>query len=59
MPVIGATLAAANVPHTVRAAHAANADQHAAINCEYSAMCAEVANSSEIPTKRCNHFGRD
>jgi hypothetical protein len=26
----------------------ASADQHAAINCEYSSMCAEVANSSEV-----------
>jgi len=26
----------------------ASANQHAAINCEYSAMCAEVANSSEV-----------
>jgi hypothetical protein len=42
----GATLAAANVAAVAPAA--ASAGQHAAINCEYSAMCAEVANSSDV-----------
>src|SRR6266581_9381040 len=46
--VVGATLAAANVPHTVHAARAANASQHATINCEYSSLCAEVANSADV-----------
>ena len=46
--VAGATLAAANPRHPMRTAHAASASQHAAINCEYSAMCAEVGNPQEI-----------
>jgi hypothetical protein len=40
-----ATLAAASPP---RAAHAAAASQHAAINCEYSSLCAEVGNPAEV-----------
>lgn len=43
--VASATLAAANSPLT---AHAANVSQHAAIDCEYSSLCAEVANSSDV-----------
>jgi len=43
--VASATLAAANSPLT---AHAANVSQHAAINCQYSSLCAEVANSSDV-----------
>src|SRR5258708_39994776 len=46
--VVGAMLAAANVPHTVHATHAANASQHATIDCQYSGMCAELANPAEI-----------
>ena len=46
--VAGATLAAANSPQTARTANAAGAGQHAAINCEYSAMCAELANPSDV-----------
>jgi len=44
--LIGATLATANVAAVAPAA--ASTDQHAAINCEYSAVCAEVANSSDV-----------
>jgi hypothetical protein len=43
--VAGATLAAANTPHT---AGAASAGPHAAINCEYSSLCAEVGNPAEV-----------
>src|SRR5215472_16182710 len=43
--LIGAAIAGANVAAVSPAAAAT--DQHAAINCEYSAMCAEVANSSD------------
>jgi hypothetical protein len=39
---------AANPAHAVRTAPAAGASQHAAINCEYSGMCAEVANPSDV-----------
>ena len=46
--VAGATLAAANSPQTARTANAASASQHAAINCEYSAMCAELASPSDV-----------
>src|SRR5499427_5682923 len=46
--VAGATLAAANSPQTARTAQAARASQHAAIDCEYSAMCAAVANPSDV-----------
>ena len=46
--VAGATLAAASPAQTVRAAHAASASQHAAIDCEYSSMCAELANPSDV-----------
>ena len=44
--LIGATMAGANVAAVTPAA--AGTDQHAAINCEYSAVCAEVANSSDV-----------
>jgi hypothetical protein len=44
--LIGTTMAAANVASVAPAAAAAY--QHAAINCEYSAVCAEVANSSDV-----------
>ena len=44
--LIGATMAGANVAAVAPAA--ASAGQHAAINCEYSATCAEVANSSDV-----------
>ena len=44
--LIGATMAGANVAAVAPAA--ASTDQHAAINCEYSAVCAEVANSSDV-----------
>jgi hypothetical protein len=43
--VAGATLAAVSV---AGAGPAAGASQHAAINCAYSAVCAEVANPSEV-----------
>jgi hypothetical protein len=46
--VAGATLAAANAPHAARATHAAGTSQHAAIDCEYSSVCAEVANPAEV-----------
>ena len=41
----GAAMAGANA---AVAPAAASAGQHAAINCEYSAVCAEVANSSDV-----------
>jgi hypothetical protein len=44
--LVGATLAAANLGAVVPAA--ASTGQHAAINCGYSALCAEVANSSDV-----------
>src|SRR6266702_2278669 len=44
--LIGATMAGANVAAVAPAA--ASTYQHAAINCEYSAVCAEVANSSDV-----------
>ena len=44
----GAALAAANPAQAARIASAASASQHAAIDCEYSSMCAEVANSAEV-----------
>src|SRR5215472_12890070 len=44
--LIGAAMATAGVAAVTPAV--ASANQHAAINCEYSAMCAEVANSSEV-----------
>src|SRR6266702_8387086 len=43
--LVGATLATANL---AAAPAAAGAGQHAAINCEYSGMCAEVANSADV-----------
>jgi hypothetical protein len=46
--VAGATLAAANSPPTARTARAASASQHAAINCEYSSLCAELGNPAEV-----------
>ena len=46
--VVGATLAAADPAQTVRAAQAATAGQHATINCEYSGLCAEVANPADV-----------
>src|SRR6516164_4592457 len=44
--LIGATMAAANVAAVTPAA--ASTNQHATINCEYSALCAEVANPSAV-----------
>jgi hypothetical protein len=44
--LIGTTMAAANVAAV--APTAASTYQHAAINCEYSALCAEVANPSDV-----------
>jgi len=44
--LVGASLAAASVAAVAPAA--ASTGQHAAINCEYSAVCAEVANSSDV-----------
>ena len=44
--LIGAAMAAANVATVAPAV--ASAYPHAAINCEYSAVCAEVANSSDV-----------
>ena len=44
--LIGAAMAGANVAAVTSAA--ASTDQHATINCEYSAVCAEVANSSDV-----------
>jgi len=46
--VVGATLAAANPATAPRATRAASASQHMAINCQYSGMCAEVANPAEV-----------
>ena len=46
--VVGATLAAASPARAGHAAHAAAASQHAAINCEYSSLCAEVANPADV-----------
>src|SRR5499427_4475727 len=45
--IAGASLAAAAPAQAVRAAHAASASQHAAIDCGYG-MCAEVANPQEV-----------
>jgi len=47
----GASLAAASaspIASGPRVIHAADASQHMAINCEYSAACAEVANPAEV-----------
>jgi hypothetical protein len=47
----GASLAAASASPAApgpRVVHAANLSQHMAIDCEYSATCAEVANPSEV-----------
>jgi len=44
--LVGTALAAANVAAVAPAA--ASTYQHAAINCAYSAVCAEVANSSDV-----------
>ena len=49
--IVGATLVAANAASAApgaRSLQAADASQYMAINCEYSALCAEVANPSEI-----------
>src|SRR5215471_8936830 len=46
MVLVGAALAAAS--GAALAPAAAGTDQHAAINCEYSALCAEVADSSTV-----------
>src|SRR5262245_15005676 len=46
--VAAATLAAANPAQTARSAQAASAAQHAAIDCEYRSLCAEVANPAEV-----------
>ncbi len=46
--VVGAALTVANPAHAVRSAPAASGSQHAAINCAYSGMCAEVANPNEV-----------
>ncbi len=49
--IVGATLVAANAAPTTpgaRAVQAADASQHMAIDCEYSATCAEVANPAEV-----------
>src|ERR1051326_8003323 len=46
--VAAATLAAADPARTARSAQTARAGQHAAINCEYSGLCAEVANPAEV-----------
>ncbi|HEY4852290.1 MAG TPA: hypothetical protein VII22_15985, partial [Streptosporangiaceae bacterium] len=46
--VLGATLAAANPATAARTTRAASASQHMAINCQYSGMCAEVANPAEV-----------
>ncbi len=46
--VVAATLAAANPATAARATRAASASQHMAINCQYSGMCAEVANPAEV-----------
>ena len=35
-------------PNAPRAAHAAAASQHAAINCEYSSLCAEVGSPADV-----------
>jgi len=44
----GALLAAASPAKAGHVAHAAAASQHAAIDCEYSGMCAEVANPADV-----------
>src|SRR5215471_8099175 len=46
--VAGAAVAAAGPAQALRGAQAAGASQHAAINCEYSSMCAEVANPADV-----------
>src|SRR5215831_10272753 len=46
--VAGATLAAANPAQTARSAQAASVGRHTAINCEYSSLCAEVANPADV-----------
>jgi len=46
--VVGATLAAASPVRAGRATLAASASQHAAINCAYSGMCAEVASPADV-----------
>jgi hypothetical protein len=46
--VAGALLAAASPAQAGHATHAAAASQHAAINCEYSSLCAEVANPADV-----------
>jgi hypothetical protein len=46
--VAGATLAAARPVTPAHAGAAAGEGRHMAINCEYSSLCAEVANSSEV-----------
>jgi hypothetical protein len=45
--LVAATLATANLAAAAPAA-AASAGQHAGINCEYSGICAEVANPAEV-----------
>jgi hypothetical protein len=44
--LVGATLATANLAPAAPAA--ASTGQHAGINCQYSSMCAEVANPAEV-----------
>jgi hypothetical protein len=44
--LVGATLAGANLAPAAPAV--ASTSQHAAINCQYSGMCAEVANPAEV-----------
>ena len=44
--LVGATMATANLGAIAPAT--ASTGQHAAIDCEYSALCAEVANPAEV-----------
>jgi hypothetical protein len=46
--IAGASLAAAVPAQAVHVVHAASASQHAAINCEYSSVCAEVASPADV-----------
>jgi len=46
--IAGASLAAAVPAQAVHVVHAASASQHAAINCEYSSLCAEVGSPADV-----------
>src|ERR1700751_384744 len=46
--IAGATRPGANPVPTAPSPHAAGGGQHATINCEYSGLCAEVANPADV-----------